>query len=74
MSKRKLEVISKAGMGWQSRWKRLHLVSLNCNIDIACELDVKAVGFGPMGGCDPCDHTSTFPTGTEKFLTPQEVP
>lgn len=64
---------SKAGMGWQSRWKRLCLGSLKCNIDVACELDVKAVEFGPLGGCDPCEHTSAFPKGSEKLLTPQEV-
>lgn len=45
-----------------------------CNIDVACDLDVKTMDFSPMGGCDSCEHTSTFPIGSEKFLTPQEVP
>lgn len=45
-----------------------------CNIDVACDLDVKTMDFSPMGGCDSREHTSTFPNGTEKFLTPQEVP
>lgn len=45
-----------------------------CSIDLACDLDVKAMDFSPMGGCDPCEQTSTFLTGTEKFLTTQEVP
>lgn len=45
-----------------------------CYIDVVCDLDVKAMDFSPMGGCHSCKHICTFPAGTKKFLSPQEVP
>lgn len=41
-----------------------------CNMGMAWDLDVKAMDFTSHGSNK---HTSTFPTDTEKFHTPQEV-